>query len=509
MRPFHPSTWPTAVWILLPLAVGLLYALGYAALAPKPTVADLPPVDAILVERFKDLQALDRASFGPRGAGVRATREMIAANRNVRGLPGVDPTRPIHMILMPRTTRPDSTIAVFPVEDAGAFEGEFKRSDFIERDLTRNAQHLVVRGGWAAVAPNRDDARRIGTGGITAAELGEDQAIAARIPALVEHALSLARNYPWNTLLPALGVQVDALYTRTDDAGAAVPVLAGDERLDLIRRTWAEGRMWTWFDPGRVRIELLPQRGTLAERIASVHAAGPSVEGEGAPPYAPSGAEIELRIAGKGAVGLTAHLLRTCGVPFTIPGDDPLGGLGVIDPDASSLLVWAEPARNSNHAITIGLAARALPDLTAYLPLPADGEEVPLPSDRAWPTLGTSIEGLAAPRGTVARAKAKGGLDLLVFGAGARGVAEGMRSSLAAGLGGAPGSGASGRGAAPPVDEGHVVLAAFLVRADRARLLLGRALKPGGFLAALADADIRGRLTTDGRSVRLEAWATR
>ena len=80
----------------------------YHRLAPRPTLDNLPPADAIVVQRFRDLAAVDRCSFGPRGPNVRATRDVIADERNLPGLPGVDHREPLHMILMPRTVRMDS-----------------------------------------------------------------------------------------------------------------------------------------------------------------------------------------------------------------------------------------------------------------------------------------------------------------------------------------------------------------------------------------------------------------
>jgi len=507
-RTWPPGRWPAAVWILAPLAIGLLYALGYALLAPKPTLADLPPSDAILVQRFRNLAMLDRASFGARGPGVRSARDRIAAARNVPGLPGVDHTGPVHMILMPRTRRTDSTMAVFRVEDAEAFEKAFNRSDFIERDLVRHAQHLVRRGPWAAVAPNRDDARRIGKGGITAADLGEDQSLAADVPRLVDHALSLARSYPWRSILRTLGVQVDALYTREDEqTGAPVPVLAGDDRLAQIRSTWAEARLWAWFEPGKMRVELVPQAGAMADALADAFEHHRPLDGRPASaPHAPADSEVWARVSDHRAVGLTARLLRACGVRLlpelqeTEAARDPLGGLGGDAPDG--VLIWGVPVRGSGHALTIGVASRTLPILSAFLPMPADGAvSVPLAKGAAPLTLGATRAGLEAPAGTVEISRGADGLDVLAFGAGARGAIDGMRSHLAAGL-----DSRDVGGAAAHADPAFRVFAAFFLKQGRAVHILGGALEPGGFLAALALGDIRGTLSTDGKRVRVEAW---
>lgn len=517
MRPLlsaalRPGSWPAALWVFAPLAIGLLYALAYATLAPRPTLQDLPPADAILVQRFRNLAALDQASFGPRGPGVRAAREMIASGRNVRGLPGVDPTAPVHMILMPRTARPDSTMAVFRLEDGDAFAREFHRSDFIERGLVRHAQHLVRRGDWAAISPNRDDARRLGTGGISAVDLGEDQSLAANVPRLVDHALSLARQYPWRSILQSLGVQVDALYTRVNEAtGALVPVLAGDDRVQRIRDTWSEARLWAWAEPGRVRVELTPTaRSTpMAEALAALFRKHREIDAvpDMAPPFAPTSAELWVRIGGQGAVAVTARLLRTWGVRLEPSAEepDPLDRLAKAQPQPGGLLLWAEPVGGSAPALTIGLAGRRLPDLGSFLPRPASGEDsIALPPAAAALTRGSLAERVTTPSGTIAATVGQGGLQMLAFGVGARGMLATMGSYMAAGL-------------SPPTDQGFStyadaqfrVFATFYIQQARARLLLGRALEPGGFLAALAQGNLHGALSTDGRVVRLEAWNSR
>ncbi|MDF1700759.1 MAG: hypothetical protein P1V36_06340, partial [Planctomycetota bacterium] len=124
---------PSWAWLFLPLGLGLLYAAGHALFAPKPTLANLPPPEAVLVQRFRDLDTLDRVSVGPRGPGVRAPRELVAQERNVPNLPGVDHTAPIHLLLLPRGRHQDASMAIFKLEDEGAFEDAFMRTDFLER----------------------------------------------------------------------------------------------------------------------------------------------------------------------------------------------------------------------------------------------------------------------------------------------------------------------------------------------------------------------------------------
>ena len=49
-------------------------------------------------------------------------------------------------------------------------------------------------------------------------------------------------------------------------------------------------------------------------------------------------------------------------------------------------------------------------------------------------------------------------------------------------------------------------IASFFIKSTRATKLLGKALEPGGFLAALAGGHIRGALYTDGTMLRLLVW---
>ena len=98
---------------------------------------------------------------------------------------------------------------------------------------------MQIRGPWAAVAPNRDAARRIGTGHLTTADLGEDQSLAADIPRLVEHALQLAPSYPWRDILEMLGVRVDDVIIKANpETGAPHRHMKGDKRIHRIRTTW-------------------------------------------------------------------------------------------------------------------------------------------------------------------------------------------------------------------------------------------------------------------------------
>lgn len=476
---------PAGLLILAPLLLGLLYAAGHAVFAPRPTLATLVPEDAVFVQRFRNLAAFDRYGFGSKDEDGPAPRDLLAASRNVPGLPGVDPDGPLHLIQMPRTLRRDSTLAVFALEDADAFERAFKVPDLIEQGATRHAQHLVIRGPWAAVAPDRDAARRIGTGGVTAEDLGEDHALAADVPRLVDHALSLAGSPPWRSILTALGVDVDAATSRQDtETGALVLHLPHLERVKRVREAWKTARMWVWRGEGRVRVDLEPRAGPLVDALAAwvrqPTESGPS-------PAPPSDGAFWLRTPSAGGPTLLAWILEQCGVDvpagfpfrlwrsiFTRGGEDPWEAAWA-EPGGHTL-AWGVSSPDAPEAFALGIAAPTghLPDAAALLGEEADVE--------------------------IERGGAGGDLAVVTFLPGARRALARMTTHLA--------RGETWVEPEPP-EDGLRALAHFGVKADAAQGLLGPAVGPGGFLAALAGADIAGSLWTDGQVLRLEARVVR
>ena len=526
---------PGWLWVFTPLAVGLLYAAGHALFAPTPTLANLPPPEAVLVQRFKDLDTLDRVSFGPRGPKVRATRELVAQERNVPGLPGVDHTAPVHLVLLPRGRHQDASMAIFKLEDPGAFEDAFLRTDFLERGLIRHAQHMHVRGDWAAVGPSRDIARRIGRGDLSCETKGEDYAIAADIPGLVAHAMQVPKQYPWRGILEALGVRPgETRFVRDTKTGETRAVVPGATRVERIRTAWDRVKLWGWMDAGRIQVDLHPSAegpvaralATRAERLdpkalpIDIHTLR-----DAAPPWAPADAEAWLRVPYDADRALLADVLLACGVRFVAEdeGVDLLGGLGAGVERRSTadmqeqrgVLLWATRGVGTGYAWTLGLAAASghLPPLKAFLPLPpAQGGSVPLAEDAAPLTSGDTTVPRKAPAGTVRLAPAvpwtgvdgsgeAGPIDLVTFGPSAEAALEGMKNHLSI-------------ASAPPSDprqawdpgQGFTHVASGFLKVTRARQVLGRALEPGGFLAALAGGHVRAALYTDGSILRLLLW---
>ncbi|MDA1194766.1 MAG: hypothetical protein O2894_06240 [Planctomycetota bacterium] len=493
-------TIPAAVWIFLPLALGVLYAGAHALLAPQPTLENLPPPEAVLVQRFRNLDTLDRASFGPRGPQVRPVREIIADERNVPRLPGVDHRAPIHLILLPRGSHQDASMAVFRVSDPKAFEQAFMHTED-EVGRIRRAQHLHIQGEWAAVGPSRDATRRVGRGDLTCEDLGEDYSLAADIPGLVRHAMQVAKQYPWRGVLEALGVEPHrTIFVQREGQETIEAVVPGAQRVERIRTAWQTVRMWGWLDEGRIRVDLLPAAGALRELLAEQSEA-PAAE----LPAPPSDAQAWLHVPTARGVRVLANALLACGVRLVpeTEGADLLGGLGAA---RGGVLLWATRGLGTGFAWTLGLTARSgeLPPLGAFLP-PLASAPTELPADSAPITKGDTQAEREAPAGSLAfapGAAAPGGaIDIVTFGPSARAALEGMTAHLATG----PVPIAAPDGAGEP-GEGMALVAAFFLAEARASQVLDRALRPGGFLAPLAGGDVRGALYTDGRSLRLLLW---
>jgi hypothetical protein len=497
---------PAAAWILAPLALGLLYAAAHPLLTPRLTPSNLPPKEAILVHRIRGLDMLDLTSPGPRGPQQKPPREALGVERNNVGLIGVDHEAPVNLVLMPRTLGLDSTMAIFQVSDAAAFEREFMRTDFLERGLIRRAQHLAIEGRYAAVGPNRDATRRLGTGGITAADLGEDWAMAADLARLTEHAVQLAKHYPWRGILTAIGLDVGAARMRVDAKTKAVQAfLPGDKRLQRIHDSWKTIRLWAWHNQKKLRVDLEPAAGSaIAALLRDLTMRETEPETPAPPP--PPGAQAWLHAPQGVHTRTLAQLLLGCGVRFVEERDDadPLGGLGKAP---GGLLLWAERGVGTGYAMTVGAASRSapLPDLSAFLPVPAgDATSVPLPEGAAPLTVGDTTTERKVPGGTVEHRRLPGA-EVLTFGPSAKQAAEGFVAAVAAGALALP-------TAAGPVwkTTGEVrPIARFFLGQMRAEMVLGRALQPGGFLAMLSGGDIHGRVEVVDGVVRLTAWVVR
>ncbi len=502
---------PAICWILLPLAISLLYAAAHSVVAAKPTIGNVAPEGAILVHRVRGLDTLDLTSPGPRGPKVRPPREALGLERNNPGLVGVDHEDWVHVVLMPRTLGLDSTMAIFRAKDADAFEKEFMRTDFLERGIIRHAQHLHRRGDWIAVGPNRDATRRIGTGSLACEDLGEDWSMAAHMPSLVDHALQLAKHYPWRDLLLALGLDVKAARMTIDPKTKEISAfLPGDKRILRLRDSWDTMRVWAWQHEGRMRADLRPLAGSkVAEALKAVPAWTADRKAD-EPPPAPPSAQAWLWMPWAEHRAFVAQALVQCGVrlldrDLEASRKDPVGAFATYRAKhRGGTLVWAERAAGTGYAMTLGVAARdgSHDFFTSGLPVDpaAPWTTAPLAEGAAPITTGDTTVPRKAPAGTIEQRQASG-RGIITLGPSAEAAAEGMVAFLA--------TGPAPVVAPPDMPKGMHLVASFFLQHRRAERILGRALKPGGFLAMLAGGDIRGALYTDGKVLRLVAHVAR
>ena len=494
----RPPTVPRAwIWILAPLALGLLYAAVFPLFAPEPTLANVVPGDAVMTHRFKDLAAMDAGSFRHPDDSNRPSA-VEAERRNLGGLPGVDPTRPVHLVLLRREQRPDPTLWILPVADADALRDRFDdASFFLEKGFIRHAQHLAVRGGWAGVAGDRDAVRRLGEGGLTARDLGEDHVVAVDVPELIRFMLAAPSDRPWRQILGALGFAPDVTGAAEEVQGAAI-LLA--DRVLRVHDTWRTARLWSWLEAGRIRLDLEPTAGTvLAARLASV---GP--DAATGVPTAPPRAQAWIRVADGARRAALAWALYGAGIAFPAAlatGEDrPLGAWG--EAEGAGLLLWAAPSTGIGYAWTLGLAAPgALPPLTPFHPaVPVEIGDAEAAEGELPLTLADLQLDRSPPAGTILRRRV-GDLDLVALGAAAEETWRRFETWQA--------RQETRRTHLPAPPAGWHVVATFGLAEARARTLLGNELKRGGLLTALAGGDLEGRVLTDGTTLRLEAQVVR
>lgn len=489
---------PSFVWILTPLALGLLYWAAYPLFAPTPTGMNVVPAEAVLTHRFRDLAALNEAWWRPAGDPTRPS-EVLAARRNLGGLPGVDPHRPFHRVVLPRGRSPDPTITIFPVANAEALRARFEDPAFFrEKGFLRHAQYLAIRGDFAAIGGDREAIRHLGEGGLTAEDLGEDHVLAIRVPELVHLALLTPMQSPWREILGALGFDPSSTAVEILD-GRAAGVPAG--RVLRVYVSWREARLWSWGKEHRIRAEFKPAPGPLADALARL------AKAEARPtspvPDPPRRAQAFLWMPTAAARATMARALYDAGVAFPDglgqDPDDPLGPWGRDrGEEDAGLLLWASPSTGIGYAWTLGLAAPegALPPLAPFHPaFPADVGEAEVGAGELLLTRADLQHDRTAPAGRILRRRAQG-LDVVVAGAAAEETWRRFETSLAQG---------ERRPVPEPPGEGLHLIATFGLVEARARTLLGDELERGGLLHVLKGGDIEGAVWTDGRVLVIEA----
>ena len=454
-----------AAWIAAPTVLALLYVAAHALFAPEPTLADLPPKEAVLVQRFRNLKAFDRMQPD----APKQPSALLAENLNIPGLTGIDRAGPLHLVQLPRKTAAARGLVVLSVEDEDAVNARFHDIELIEQGFIRHAQHLTLRDGWAAFSPDRDVTRRLGEGGITAADREEDYSLAADVPRLIDHALSVPRTPPWRSLLESFGVEVTAAHVGPD--GFARAGLQGAGRIRRLQTAWATLRMWAWFQKdGRPYVELLatPRAGPIADVLQALR---PTAE---RPVPIPADADAWIHFPDSEARAVAVVAAYAMGFDFGKAADDTsekvppaVSALGARDESGGGFAFWTEPGPD-------GTAAFATPAPTGHLSDP-----------RAWfdaDVLTRSIEGF----------------DVVARGKNAERTLDRYRGAVVA------------RSAPRPtwdVPTSERRIATIRLSAPRAKAWLGALVAPGGLWALFDGRDLEALLTRDGGGLRLRIRA--
>lgn len=472
---------PSWAYLVLPLALALLYAVAYPLVAPRPTLESVVPRAAVLTARYRGLAQLDLLWCFGRDGQVRPSED-LAERHNLPGLPGVDRSGHIHWVLLPLSGRTDPTLLILPVSDAEALEQRFELRDGPQdpaRLLRRHAKHLQRRGDFAALAWDLEAARQLGSGGLTLEDRGEEFGLAVDVKGAIELALAQVGSEPWRSIVEALGGEPARVTGGVDQHTGRRGLVFPFGRAPQVAEAWRTARLWAYAQRQEIEIELEPAQPTLRALLARA-AAGPAGE---ARVGLRTGQQAWLFVPSSAAFEATAGILAAAGV--ALPELTAPAGEAHIEVRALSNL-------NETRAWTLEISAGSAHEasLAALLgSLPAAGESLPLAAGAAPLTLATTRAGAAAPAGQVARSA--DGARLYVG-------ADAERLARAAVLA------TAGEPAAWRHDARQgALLARGELSAERALSLLGPALKTGGLFSALGPGALRVVVTTDGRLVRV------
>lgn len=476
---------PSRLWVLIPLALALLYATGHALLAPRPDLSNVVPGEAVVTVRFRGTAALDRLWFFGRPTDGRPS-ELLGRQRNVPGLDGVNASGAFHFVLLPRGARTDNTLAIFPLADAGAFRDAFQgRAEEAQGRprLERNAQELEIHGDFAAVAGDRDVVRRLGEGGLTCEDRGEDLAVAVNVPQTAELALLTAGGQPWQQLVLALGAEPARAVVARDPVTGQRRAEFPAGRVPLVAATWRTARLWAYLNRRALEAELEPAPESALARLLEQAALEPPAPLRAAPKEALAWFEVP----GGAARLALAEALRGAGV--RLPPLPDVGGGG-------TFTAFALPNLEDGRSWTWVLCGEqaTLDGLAPLLgPLPAPGAAQEIAAGEAPFTLSDTRGAGVAPKAVLVRASwpGSGGPVLLL------GLDAARHAARLALLAAPPPLGPS------PEPGGWRLLARLGVSAERAPDLLGGALSPGGLLAVLEGGPLEGDVSTDGRRLRI------
>lgn len=475
----------------LPLLLGGAYYAVHGAIASKPTLEAMVPSDAIIVWRYRDLDAYDVRNAGDPGpvGTVNAPASLaLGAALNVPDLPGVDRHRPLLEAILDPGSRPDPRYVVLPVESRGALLARYRDPDLPER----HARHLAVHGDWAASAWDLAAVTHAGTGdGPVPDAPGALWSVTADWPKFVDFVLqpTQASLEPQASILAGLGFRPSsaAWLDEAEHGGAALTVEAG--RVPFVRDAWS--RVTIHAFPDRVRAELVPSPASdLPKALSAAFAAAE------APWRVDSSLPVEagLVMHGPAARRVTALCLWYAGLrwpPAVLA--EVMGALRLDGAGPLALLASMDDGPFPTWALALVGPATAQPDLAAFgLPTP--------PATGSSPLLVGAVPLLApyggeSPAGAVAVRPAGVGAPgsaVVAVGRGADAVADRLAGVLTAHRGDAPVPGA------------EVELASFRMSLYTAQRLLVTATGTRGLLATLVGSDLEGTLATDGTRVILE-----
>lgn len=476
-----------ALWILAPLAAGLVYAGGHALFAPQPTLADVVPKAAVITARFRGLAALDELWFFPRAGDVRPS-EFLSAQRNLPGLAGVAPGGPVHFVLLPARGRPDPSLLILPVEDADALRARYEGRDLPEaaaRGLERNPHQLEIRGDHAALAWDREIVRHLGEGGVTLDDRGEDMGLALDVPGALLLALTLGGESPWRPLLEALGARPAETTFQADAAtGVRRPVYPAG-RTPRVGAAWRTARLWAWRARGEVQIELAPADPALTSLLGAVLTAPTT------PVHGRAGAAATLEIPSSAARRALQAILEAAGLDVPPPTKPP-------HDDTPGIAVTAWPNQGTAHAWTLalepfgGTSLPSLGDLLGDTMKPGEARDF---APGALPvTIHDRRGGMLSPAAKLLRPKSPDDQRLLL-GAEAEARAQSVPPPAPP--------------LALPLASGEAVIARLSLSAPAAAGLLGGALPKGGLLHVLEGGPLEALLSTDGTLVKLRLVRSR
>lgn len=486
-------------WTAIPLLVALAYAGVRWALGHDPSLETMVPGDAILAQRWKDVDTYDRVgndttdfeALAAQGKTVAAASASLGADLNIPGLPGVDRSRPIVQALLPFDGFVESKLVILPVKDGDALRAKFRDPTLVER----HARHLEIHGDWAASCADRRVVRDAGSfwTPLPPSE-GEDWCVTANWPAFVDFASrpDQAANEPFASVLVALGFDPASAVVSTDEAGTPVLRVAKTGRVPFVRNAWSRVTLRSF--PTRVVVELEPAED--AKELRSVIAAAKPDPADDLEVSMPSTLEASLHVRGAQGRRIFVYVLGYAGLHW--PEASAAGEFKALRLDAAgSWSAWAEIADSPLASWNVALAApkEAFPDLaTLGRTEPSDAGPVVYSAGSAALT---TVYGSPAERSTFLPVGATSDANLLVTVIGPK--ADVARAKAQATV-------TTHARSTPGDSAGRIEVATFTVAKIALQRLLGNAaLGPMGLFASLADHAVTGRMVVIGGSkLRIE-----